>query len=101
MKDRFGTSGFKGLPTNAVIGVVNKIKSFLGPKADKLEGGDGRKVVDVARSQTGYYGRPNKFTKAPGMWTDEWCGMFVDRSEERRVGKECVSACRSRWSPYH
>ena len=24
-----------------------------------------------------------------------------DRSEERRVGKECVSLCRSRWSPYH
>src|SRR3546814_12221413 len=37
-------------------------------------------------------------------------GEFVDRgvlhrpafrSEERRVGKECVSTCRSRWSPYH
>src|SRR3546814_12900965 len=27
-------------------------------------------------------------------------GVFV-RSEERRVGKECVSTCRSRWSPYH
>src|SRR3546814_12448865 len=27
---------------------------------------------------------------------------FLDlRSEERRVGKECVSTCRSRWSPYH
>src|SRR3546814_13337406 len=26
---------------------------------------------------------------------------FQDRSEERRVGKECVSTCRSRWSPYH
>src|SRR3546814_20236701 len=26
---------------------------------------------------------------------------FVHRSEERRVGKECVSTCRSRWSPYH
>src|SRR3546814_12117079 len=25
----------------------------------------------------------------------------VQRSEERRVGKECVSTCRSRWSPYH
>src|SRR3546814_15666472 len=25
----------------------------------------------------------------------------VCRSEERRVGKECVSTCRSRWSPYH
>src|SRR3546814_13485595 len=24
-----------------------------------------------------------------------------ERSEERRVGKECVSSCRSRWSPYH
>src|SRR3546814_10999619 len=27
--------------------------------------------------------------------------VFVGRSEERRVGKECVSTCRSRWSPYH
>src|SRR3546814_17960990 len=26
---------------------------------------------------------------------------FPDRLEERRVGKECVSTCRSRWSPYH
>src|SRR3546814_15798217 len=26
---------------------------------------------------------------------------FPGRSEERRVGKECVSTCRSRWSPYH
>src|SRR3546814_16998095 len=25
----------------------------------------------------------------------------VGRSEERRVGQECVSTCRSRWSPYH
>src|SRR3546814_3498539 len=28
-------------------------------------------------------------------------GKRVQRSEERRVGKECVSTCRSRWSPYH
>src|SRR6056297_4157834 len=27
--------------------------------------------------------------------------VFRCRSEERRVGKECVSTCRSRWSPYH
>src|SRR3546814_13926919 len=26
---------------------------------------------------------------------------FHARSEERRVGKECVSTCRSRWAPYH
>ena len=29
-------------------------------------------------------------------------GLEIEqRSEERRVGKECVSLCRSRWSPYH
>src|SRR3546814_8499410 len=27
--------------------------------------------------------------------------LELQRSEERRVGKECVSTCRSRWSPYH
>src|SRR3546814_5970616 len=29
------------------------------------------------------------------------CEFRGGRSEERRVGKECVSTCRSRWSPYH
>src|SRR3546814_15371121 len=29
------------------------------------------------------------------------CADSYGRSEERRVGKECVSTCRSRWSPYH
>src|SRR3546814_14838478 len=28
-------------------------------------------------------------------------GFGILRSEERRVGKECVSTCRSRWLPYH
>src|SRR3546814_5111843 len=28
-------------------------------------------------------------------------GAAGGRSEERRVGEECVSTCRSRWSPYH
>ena len=27
--------------------------------------------------------------------------IIILRSEERRVGKECASMCRSRWSPYH
>src|SRR3546814_14444415 len=33
--------------------------------------------------------------------TDHELPGKVTRSEERRVGKECVSTCRSRWSPYH
>src|SRR3546814_14221550 len=31
----------------------------------------------------------------------EFLVFHATRSEERRVGKECVSTCRSRWSPYH
>ena len=27
--------------------------------------------------------------------------LLTERSEERRVGKECLRLCRSRWSPYH
>ena len=32
---------------------------------------------------------------------DENCAGVITRSEERRVGKECLRLCRSRWSPYH
>src|SRR3546814_3221814 len=32
---------------------------------------------------------------------EDGAGEGENRSEERRVGKECVSTCRSRWSPYH
>src|SRR3546814_10585333 len=46
--------------------------------------------------------------RMPHKWKDrapiqglEWQFIGYARSEERRVGKECVSTCRSRWSPYH
>ena len=35
-----------------------------------------------------------------GGWNG-WGGLARERSEERRVGKECWHVCRSRWSPYH
>src|SRR3546814_3917037 len=34
-------------------------------------------------------------------WTILWDERYAGRSEERRVGKECVSTCRSQWSPLH
>src|SRR3546814_6547737 len=39
----------------------------------------------------------------PGVhrWRGRTEARGKHRSEERRVGKECVSTCRSRWSPYH
>src|SRR3546814_10970882 len=52
--------------------------------------------------------RPAKFVPADETLFNENTKKFSDatgvpvkRSEERRVGKECVSTCRSRWSPYH
>src|SRR3546814_17573215 len=43
---------------------------------------------------------------ASGSFEPEWIIASTlifdeERSEERRVGKECVSTCRYRWSPYH
>src|SRR3546814_16631871 len=46
----------------------------------------------------GRYVKPHE-TKAPGAKQKLKAPQL--RSEERRVGKECVSTCRSRWSPYH
>src|SRR3546814_16958589 len=50
-----------------------------------LEGRDGWNRVDVPRLT---------FERAR-----QFCTAVVNRSEERRVGKECGSTCRSRWSP--
>ena len=37
-----------------------------------------------------------------GLGIGDWAQSPIpNRSEERRVGKECASMCRSRWSPYH
>ena len=41
---------------------------------------------------------------ATGLWAigaPASAAVLPARSEERRVGKECVQPCRSRWSPYH
>src|SRR3546814_3675511 len=50
--------------------------------------------------------RDDETTKSAGNYKGEgymtrFESAFTKRSEERRVGKECVSTCRSRWSPYH
>src|SRR3546814_15653222 len=57
----------------------------------------------VGESEGGHYGAQVDRTY---RWAMAWfifseVMFFGARSEERRVGKECVSTCRSRWSPYH
>ena len=39
--------------------------------------------------------------KGHGSLLCYWGVRIANRSEERRVGKECLRLCRSRWSPYH
>src|SRR3546814_12174863 len=56
-------------------------------------------------SATGFYLLFKSFTRTDFRWLRRRKKPVVrtlaNRSEERRVGKECVSTCRSRWSPYH
>ena len=45
-----------------------------------------------------------EYKKLAGATVEKYGGKYVvrgGRSEERRVGKECHTTCRSRWSPYH
>src|SRR3546814_5524209 len=48
---------------------------------------------------------PQPSANLPSQQAATWSAIASEvvlvRSEERRVGKECVSTCRSRWSPYH
>ena len=45
--------------------------------------------------------QPSKKFHWPTPFRRTSMGVDENRSEERRVGKECASMCRSRWSPYH
>src|SRR3546814_4069264 len=75
-------------------------------------------IVLEGQSAAGAPGRPEEGQRAPARAADgpgrrdhaatahaarrqQGIERQTTRSEERRVGKECVSTCRSRWSPYH
>src|SRR3546814_14574008 len=71
-----------------ITGARSDIAVTLGERLDRWQG---RARVRVAT------------LRAPSVRARDLAGSvdFEGRSEERRVGKECVSTCRSRWSPYH
>src|SRR3546814_3328825 len=64
-----------------VTGVQTCALPIFRPSAGGAQPADGRSIA--------HYGLSDRETE------------ILRRSEERRVGKECVSTCRSRWSPYH
>src|SRR3546814_19399505 len=66
---------------------------------------DGRwrleQILSGGRKATDYRQASAADPRLAAAVEDMIAGVPFDRSEERRVGKECVSTCRSRWSPYH
>src|SRR3546814_13391786 len=62
-------------------------------------------MVINAADAMGLTSRDTVLSVVPMFHANAWClpytAPMAGRSEERRVGKECVSTCRSRWSPLH
>ena len=89
-----------------VIGVTMQIWQDEDTLVQEAEGGCcGLSAVDDARRVAMDLGIPyyvmnfkEEFRKKV---MDYFVGEYMERSEERRVGKECLRLCRSRWSPYH
>src|SRR3546814_12427070 len=69
-----------------ISGLANMKWDEIKPQVDEVTFPDGKKIIVLAK------GRLVNLGCATG---------HPSRSDERRVGKECVSTCRSRWSPYH
>src|SRR3546814_17722435 len=75
----------------------------------KLGGQDGNQY-DAYKTRASYYNATGRtidgltgmiFRQPPLVEHPEAMGGFMERPEERRVGRECVSTCRSRWSADH
>src|SRR3546814_17161664 len=97
--------GLGGLepPASPLSGVRSNHLSYR-PNASLPDGGASRDRTDdplLAKQVLSQLSYGPKRGRSPGdsPW-NSWMQVTCARSEERRVGKECVSTCRSRWSPY-
>src|SRR3546814_15505879 len=83
-----------GIPPRADLGEepTIKLRQYRADVRGEVELGDGFFSKLRLRGAYGDYSHTEYDAGAPGT-------TFL-RSEERRVGKECVSPCRSRWSPH-
>ena len=100
---RIFTEAGAGIPVTVIQAEPNRVTQV------KTSETDGYSAIQVTlgskrasllnKPQKGHFAKANAGT-GRGLWE-----LRVDakeiRSEERRVGKECVQPCRSRWSPYH
>src|SRR3546814_17429163 len=78
------------------VGISGKDANFVTATKVQRTTRDPDSLIEQA-IDLGFVGEPSKVDRTL-LDTLSAAGMI--RSEERRVGKECVSTCRSRWSPY-
>src|SRR3546814_19496184 len=83
---------------NETTAIITEIDDDVGD-ALRTEIGEGVRQLAVRRRDEG---AQVQIAIAAAALADHLGAVAVrNRSEERRVGKECVSTCRSRWSTYH
>src|SRR3546814_15583203 len=92
---------YKGAPGRQVFGSEVRVVPLDGGTTELPHDGTSAGALQVRGPWTirRYFGEKDDASGA-GQWFDTG-DVATIRSEERRVGKECVSTCRSRWWPYH
>src|SRR3546814_17583140 len=97
LNDTATTEIYTYLHTLSLLDALPILLALTPPQAHRLDAGDQEHDVALEDVRVG-----DRLRVRPGekMSVD---GVVLDgsSSEERRVGEECVSTCRSRWAPYH
>src|SRR3546814_12987676 len=93
------TDGLQAFTTQAALRLAVQSRPLPVPAAVPLETGRGS-MLDLADLRGRWVLVDFIYTRCPTL-CQVMGTQFARRSEERRVGKECVSTCRSRWSPDH
>src|SRR3546814_12378533 len=75
-----------------MIDSIREFEVFAAPTLWSAEDVDGDESLGLTADEK---------RQAIALFAEHYDCKDADRSEERRVGKECVSTCRSRWSPDH
>ena len=80
---------------------ANRLAVIDTSRLNVTEGG-GHAIFDVIDSDGDNEISKEEFARfLRDVWRSDAPDAMDSRSEERRVGKECMPVCRSRWSPYH
>src|SRR3546814_11117387 len=93
-----------GCSSDLVVGPLRRLEMPEGKKEYLYSVYQGPLGNEALKEKAREIGAKIKFDREVGAYelvTEGLAKKDVTRAEESRVGKECVSTCRSRWTPYH